>query len=396
MLGFEQIVAVSRDDARDELLEILDDVGFAATSWQEGSIGLGLVEIGAWVWSQATTYAESIKKLGFNETSVDEALDRYSKSRYQNTRQEAVAEVHRVTLSCETGEGPHAIQAGAFKAKNANGYIFENVVDSFSTAGPTYPANYPVNLPSGGSIEIMMQAQKPGEEAITEDGGISTIITTLSGVTITSTTRVRTGVKRETNERLQLRNSLRWAELVAVGPIDDQLIAHALKVEAVDRVRVNSTNPRGAGTVDVYVTGATGAITAEELAEVQALLSQRVMHDPDGDACLAKHAGTEDLDIIGTVYTLSGYSWADDILPAIEAALEAFRRTIPLGGFSYPDPGNIVPVNEIEHVIRSVEIGGVKVVAGVKITTPASDLAVSSYAHVTAGSWNFTPVALTD
>lgn len=394
MLGFDQIQEVSIDEARQEILEILEDVGFAATSWQEFSIPRALTDIGAWIWSGATQLAVALKEAGYSETATGTALTRLSQSHYQNTRREAGAEIHLVTLACASGEGPHTIQAGAFSAKNANGYIFTNIPDEVSVGGPLYPANYPVNLASGGTLQILLQAEEPGENALTANGGLNTIVTTLSGVTITDNTRLINGRNLESDVSLRTRNSLKWA-LLSAGLMDDTVEALARDAApSTDRVVVDSTNPRGPGTLNVWITGVSGNVGAAEKLAAAVAIQRRIMHDPDGTALLVDDAPLQELNITATVYHLSGYDWTDDLLPLVEAELEAWRRTIPLGGFDYPEPGRVVALNEIEHVIRRIKFGGIEPIRGVKISTPASDFTVNSYAHVTQGTWTFTPVAV--
>src|SRR5688572_14471220 len=129
MLGFSQIVELTHDEARDDILDLLEQVGFPADSWQEFSIPRKLTDIGAFVWSNITKIAVAIKEAGFNETATGVALDLRSLSHYQNVRFKAVAEVHKVTLTCDADEGPHTINAGDFSAKSDAGVVFTNIVD---------------------------------------------------------------------------------------------------------------------------------------------------------------------------------------------------------------------------------------------------------------------------
>ena len=392
MLGFEQVVEVTREEARDEILELLDEVGFAATSWQEGSIPLALVEIGAWVWSKGTEWAVTVKKNSFNETAEDAGLDSFSRSHYQNTFREARAEQHLVTLTCADDEGPHTIEAGAFQAKNTNGYTFTNALDELNDP-PVYPTSYPLILPAGGSVQIILKADLPGDESVTALGLLNTIITTLTGVTMTDSQVLVSGTAKESNASLRKRNSLKWALLPQMGLIDDSVEALARDAsEAVDRVYVDSTNPRGQGTLDVWITGAQGDVGTVDKTAVKIAIQKRIMHDPDGDKLQVYDAPLQALNITGTIYFDSSYDWDDEVLPAIESTIEAWRRTIPLGGFPYPSPGKFVPLNNLETVIKETKLGesGAKPVLSVKLDTPSADVAVAGLSHVTAGTWAFT------
>jgi hypothetical protein len=407
MLGFDQVVAVSLDDARDELLEILEDVGFPAGSWQVNSIPWGLVTIGALIWSKGTEYAVELKESGFSETAKGTALTRLAQSNYLNTRRKAAPEIHLVTLACAAGEGPHTIDVGGFSAKNSNGYVFTNVADTITQGGALYPKSYPVNLASGRTIQLLLAAETEGEAAFTEPGELSTIVTTLSGVTLTANERLINGRDLESNESLRKRNSLKWA-LLSFGLMDDTIEALAREAApSLDRIFIQSTNPRGPGTVNVYITSTQGNVGSEEKLAAYTAIHRRIMHDPDersiteklldpidGTALLLTDAPTEDLDFVADVYLRPGFNWARDVLPAIETKLEAWRRTIPLGGFAYPEPGKIVAINEIEHVIRGTKLGTLEPVLAVKLQSPTDDVRVADYTHMTRGTWTLNPIVV--
>src|SRR5205814_9712012 len=127
---------LTRDEANQSLLSMLDGVGFPATSFQEGSIPLGLVELGAEIWSKLSAAAVFLKELGLNQTASGDGLTRFSKSHYANERVGAVAAQRVVTLFCAAGEGPHTIDLSKVVIADPTGRTFRNV-EGF---GAVYPA----------------------------------------------------------------------------------------------------------------------------------------------------------------------------------------------------------------------------------------------------------------
>lgn len=387
MLSWNQVVEVSFADARTYILEKMEAFGFSATSWQEGSIPLAFVEVGADFWNRGTKVAAFLKTLGYNDTSEGEALTRFSRSHYANERQGSTAAQRLVTLTCEADEGPHTINVGEVIASGPD-FQYRNVIDDDGE----FPENYPAILSSGGTLQIILEAETAGTTGNAEAGSVTTLVTTLAGVTITEDIVHRVGTDEESDPRLQQRNPRKWSLLTRFGVMDDALEALALEVEAVDRVGINSQNPRGAGTIDVWITGEEGDVGDEDLEDVFNAIAPYLMGDAE-EVLQVDHAPLVPLNIAGTVYVVAGYDWTNVVKPAVLEALEAWRRTIPLGGFPYPLPGNRVPLNEIEHVIRNVKIGESYPIKTVKLTTPAADVAVTAFGHVTQGSWtSLTPV----
>jgi hypothetical protein len=381
MLSWNQVVEVSRADARQDILDLLDGAGFAATSWQVPSLGLALVEIGAELWSRGSKVAVFLKSMGINETSAGEALTKFSKSHYANEREDARATQRLITLECTATEGPYTFNVGDVIATNGTSQ-YANIIDPDGEN----PTNYPVTLASGGEVTLLFEADTPGTAANAEDGAVMTLVTTFAGVTITDDTGSRDGTNDEADDRLQARNESKWALLTRFGLIDDAVEALALAAsEAVTRVAVRSDNPNGPGTFIVYLGGDEGGVGVDDVSDVYALISRYVMNP--GDHLFVENAPEFELDIAGQVYFSSAYNWVTEVKPAVLAALEAWRRTIPFGGFPYPSPGNRVPVNEIEHVIRSTKIGDAYPVKTVKLTTPSGDVAVPGYNHVVEGTW---------
>jgi hypothetical protein len=382
MLGWDQIVEVSREDARQTFLEVLEEVGFAATSWQEGSIPLAFVEVAADFWSRSTRVATSIKGFMLNDTSAGEALKRFSLSHYANEQLDAIPNTRRITLACSPTEGPHSIDLGAVLLSNADGKLFRNVEDP----NGAFPASYPATLPSDDELTLIFEADEPGSASNTEDGGVNIIMSTLAGVTVSEDVSIRAGEDTESEVRLRNRNSLKWSLLTRFGLIDEAVVAIVLEAdEAISRVAVNSTNPRGPGTFDVYVTAAEGEAGA--LARQAAFDAVRpYLMGPDGSLEILE-APLAPMDLAGTVYLEPGYDW-DDVQPKLFDHLEAWRRTIPLGGFSFPVPGNRVGLFEIAHQIRRLEIGGKRPIRIVDLTDPTANIVVPSFGHVTRGDWD--------
>lgn len=387
ILLWSQIVEVTHDEAKQDLLDLLDSVGFTATSWQEGSVPLAMVEIGAEIWSKLSGVAVFLKGMALNETAEGEGLTRFSASHYANTRRPSTTAQRKITLTCSATEGPHSIALGAVVLANSvTGKTVRNV------AG--LAVVYPATLPSGGTLQLLFEAESGGSGHNLANGSYTSLVTTLAGVTVSEDLRDRDGTDEESDPLLKVRNSSKWALLTEFELIKDAVENIALNAHAgIKIVGVDDNNPRGAGTFDVYLAGDTTTFLpgAQEIVDAQAAFDKRVFgpKPPAADArCLVKEAAAAPLDLAGSIFYDGNFAQAD-VKAAVEAALIAFLKTIPLGGFDFsPGPAATVPKNDIESVIKETTIGGQKPVKTVQLTTPLADLSVASFSKVTQGTWS--------
>lgn len=394
LLNWADIVEIIHDDAKQTLVDLLDAGGFTATSWQEGEPSLANVELSAEIWAQLSKVAVFLKTAFLNKTSFGEALTRLSDSTFDNQRGLAVAAQRTTTLTCGATSGPYTINLGAVVLASPDGPTYRNVADGVTV--------YPATLASGGSLSgLLFEAEVAGSDANKAAGTVTILQTTLAGVTVTSDLRARSGTDEEADPTLQSRNTTKWALLTQFELIDDAVINIALTYAGaaggggVTAVLVDSQNPRGAGTFDVYMAGDLTTASPTDIATAQAALDARVFGSSDTPkTCLVFGAPATPLNLTGTVYYQGSYAEAD-IATATQSALEAFIKLIPLGGFDfYPGPSNVVPINDVESVIRDTQVGGQAVKKTVVLTAPA-DLMVPAHGKVTPGTMTLTFVRVT-
>jgi len=389
ILNWSDIVEVSHDDAKQTCLDYLETVGFAATSWQEGSVPLACVELSAEIWSQLSKVAVFLKTMGLNDTAQDDALTRYSSSQYDNERNPATTAQRLTSLSCSSGAGPHTFNVGDIVIEHPDGPTYRNI-DSVDSGGFSV---YPVTLPSGGSVSsLIFEAEVAGEEANKGSGTVTRMVTTLAGVTVSSDQILRSGANAETDVRLRQRNKTKWALLTRFELIRDAVIQLILSSsDGITVVDVDDQNPRGAGTFDVYIAGDLTTAGADDETAAQTLLDSYVM----GSSAPVKRglvirAHEQQLNITGTVYYKGAFAEAD-MQAATLAALNEFIKSIPLGGFDFsPGPSQVVPKNDIEDVIREVRIADQPVSKTVTLSVPSVDVGVASHYKVTLGTVSLT------
>jgi hypothetical protein len=389
-LNWADITELSHDDAKQALLDFLVALEFQTTSWQPGAPEEFGLEFGAEIWAQLSKYAVFLRDMALNATAEGEALTRLSASRFGNTRVAAIETQRSITLACAAGSGPYVLNLGDVVLTDADGHTFRNV------AGLS--VSYPVNLPTSGSVTLLFEAEIAGAAANVANDTVTLFVTTLAGVTVTDDTLYRAGQDEESDARLKARNSSTVATR-SLEPIADTIENLVLEASStVYQIGLNDENPRGAGTFDVYLAGELATATAAEVNAVQAALDLRVMGDTSGIPSTrpgyAQAAPTLALNLTGIVYYSPVYS-AADVQTGVEAALLAFLKTIPLGGFDFtPALDDTVQKNDIEAAIKAATVNGQSgAVRTVTLSTPAADVAVGTFEKLIQGTWNLTYTA---
>jgi hypothetical protein len=120
--------------------------------------------------------------------------------------------------------------------------------------------------------------------------------------------------RRRARPHVKLVNKTKWALLTKFELIDAAVrnICIVAGAGAITDAVVNSTNPRGAGTFDVYVTGELETASVTDVANAQAAIDRYVFgSSATPKTALVFAAPGVDLNITGTVFYQGSYDPAD-------------------------------------------------------------------------------------
>lgn len=378
---WNDIVELSIDDCKQSTLLDLQSLGFATTAWQQFATPALYTEINARFRNTTSKYAVYFKNAFMAESSRGDTLTRVLRSFFKLVRNDAVEARHEVEIACDATHGPHSIAVGTLVFQHANGSVFRNVEDGVTV--------YPVNLATGGSLTLLVEAQTAGTlanvaSAATPADVTIKLQTTLAGVLVQSHEIERSGLEEEDDGRATERAQLKWARnLPKLGLIDEGVKASALEAApAVVSVDVDATNPRGIGTFDVYVAGLDASASVDDVSLVQvALDAQTFGRFNVPKTCIVYKSPLVTIFVTGVVYFTN--TTAELAKAAGDAAILAYARSVPLGGFNYnPGPQHVVPKNDLESAIREA----VKALTSSKVTVvldgPVGDTAVLAHGKV--------------
>lgn len=364
--------AFTAEDATQALIDLLDTLGFSASSWQSGSVQRTMVQMSGYVYFALRSYVAGISYLAFNDTSDGDALTAFSASHYDNDRILATAAQHTCTLTGGAVGPPYTIAAGEVVATDGT-RTFRNV-----TGG---------TIPAGGTLTgVRFDAEVAGSDGNVSVGAIDTLVTPYAGVTITNTALAVAGVDEETDAALRLRNSAKWATLSIVEAIADRYEYVARTALSNCRVVVDSTNPNGPGTLDVYLATSTGVASGANVTAVQTAINAEAF----GGVATVVAAAAQAVPVTGTVYFASGYT-AGAIQTAVESAIAAFINAAPIGGYDYsPGPSSIIDRDGLLAAIH-----GCDGVSKVTLSAPSADVTVTTYSVATVGTLTITYTQIT-
>lgn len=349
------VVPMTEGEARQELLTIAASIGLKTTSWIAGSWTLSVVDLVAPFLANLSVSAATITRGGFGDLlASDDWADLWSYSRFNVVRTPASAAVGVVTFT-NTSASIYTKAAG-------------EVVIAHTTTGKTYKNTGAVVIPASGSIaNVPVQAFELGTASNAAPGAVTTMVSTLTGVTVTNPAALY-GVDKETTATLIPRARTKLDALSPLGAKD--IYAYIATTRALpDGTVITATSAPitrtrtvasvSDGTVSLVLATATGAPIAADVAIVQASIVKWA--EPWCVQATAVAAAEVVVPVTYTVNMRGSSLLADVIKSNIATALLNYFASLPLGGeVISPDTGAVY-TRSLEQAISPVNPGTVRV-----------------------------------
>lgn len=355
MLSIDQLMKVAtKDQVMETILSGLTALGFNARSWHVGGVRRTMLEMFAQLYANSTSVNADLAKAGFNDTATGPWLDVFSQSHYKNQRKGATATTGYVRLTASANApGPFTVAAGDLVfTDEINGLGFRN------TTGGT--------LIAGDTLDVEVLCDTPGAIGDVAPNTITIMRTPLAGVTASNPTRgttgtwiIQNGADEESDPVLQERNRTKWATLAAVARPGNAYVNFAMEAHAsVRRVNVDTLNPRGPGTIDVWLAGDAGPVAESVVDAVWDYMdgsTDGIVRNALGADVEYASAVRFELPLRGTVYIRTSYNTTATQLAIVNAIRELFK-TVPVGGVKLTTSQlrGHVPLGEIFRVVLSV------------------------------------------
>jgi hypothetical protein len=339
-------------------IELLKSLGFQTSGWQPGRIQRTTFTTISAAVADLTELGKATVEFNYNELAKGPPLTEFSRSRFDNDRNRAIKTRGPMRLR-SVATIPYAIKPLQLIVADSAGTEFRNV------APGTLPAGSPV---SPSQLVLEFEARVAGSRGNVGFGTVTRMVTPLAGVTVSNDMGdpwyTVTGVDEESDESLQRRNATKWATLslimVREGFENVGRSAGALKID------VDDSNPRGAGTVDVYAAGDLALLGAAQMEAIQLAFSRRVLNTsaiwpPEAQSLVhVKEPQTHPLVFSGTVYFDAAVEQAL-VRDGVRTALRDLVIRTPIGGHNFsPGPENVVSLGDILEAVE--EVDGVRTV----------------------------------
>lgn len=375
----ELLRADTEEDALEFLLTELAaaDPPWPVTDYAPGDPGLLMLRVFARALAEHVAVVRDVAAGGLLDEAAKLAnggwLTLLVKSWFELDRTAAVFARAKFRLTCSASGGPYTITPGQLWARaTATGKLY-NVAN---TANET--------LNTGGTLDLEWRAESPGAAYNLALGAGVELVTPLPGVSLATVETAPgsgscmavAGRDEEANAPLVARARARWAT-IGLQKTKDAYAFLATNVRLADgapdpaaagvsKVLVDDTNPRGPGTVDVYLAGASGAVTdAPTIAAVDAYMQPRQALTADLDV---KGAVNDAVAVAATVYHTGAAPTTE-----LAALLAAYQAELAIGdGLG---AGTVYRAQLIELLMTPA---GVR---NVVLSTPAADV-VPAKGHI--------------
>lgn len=345
------------------LLALLQLGGFPATAWQSGSTGPVLTNMEAQFLTSLGNAIASVAQGGYlalpgqpTTGAQGSWLDLLGTQIFQSPRNNASFTVGTVSIADAANAGPFTIQPAGLTVSDASKkYLFQS-----NNSGN-------LTLPLGGTLSLSVQAAQQGAAYNLAPGVITTLITSLPGVTVSNpavngqTWITAVGTDAETDTLYTGRLGAKWSTLGS-GSNNGAYFYNATTSSITGTLEVTQCSVFAVnGVVNIVVAGANGPVSANALTAVTTAINNMRPLTVQTNVVNAIASQTV---ISGTVYVKGSFDLSAT-LAAAQVALGQLFATVPIGGTCY----------------RSAIIETIMNVSGVynaTIGAPAADVSLGS------------------
>jgi hypothetical protein len=375
MITLEDLITPTTSDAiLEDLYDTADTLGLSTTSWVAGSVLRTFFAIVAVVFEAFSTLLTAIAQAGFLDTATGGWLTLLAAQVYSVERVEATFASGTVTLT-NMGGATYVLDPG-------------ELVVAHAVTGKTFVNTAQVTISPSSSVDADVTAEESGTESNAAAGTLTTLQTSLTGVTVTNADDIL-GTDEETDADLRERCRDSLGALSPNGPAAAyEYVAKTPSLvggAAITRVKLGT--PPGDGTLTVYLADADGAVSGGDVALVQTGFD--TWATPGGSATVTAVSATGvPLTFVTTVYVQASAGLTDgDWEDLIAQTLADWVPTIPIGGIvtGVYGAGGAVPWR--------VVIGQIEAVDGVieAQLTPETDVQLDEFEVATLDVADVTP-----
>lgn len=355
----------------DKGIAVAQGLGLPTTAWAEGDPTRSLYWVLAETLEPLEVIVANYIKSGFLTYASGDWLRLLAYEVYKITAVEATYATSTVVLTNTSGN-TYVLAAGDVVLKNTTGKTFTNTSGGTMTGVGT----------AGASLSITVVADESGSASSTAANNINSLVTTLLGVTVTSsTTAVGTDAESDDSVRTKCRAAPGAWSPNGPGDAYHTAATDPAKTGTTGITKTYVTSDSANGTVTVYLAGPSGTISGADLTKGTDAITAWAT-----PLCITPTVLSASSAAVAITYTLWVYDDVNMTVPeiqtAVEYALEDMFAAQPIGG-----DGGYLYKSKIEGTI----LNAVSDVYRVSVSSPAGDTTISTGYVPTKGTVTVSP-----
>jgi phage-related baseplate assembly protein len=321
----ELTTALTADEVEAAIYAAVQARGAKTTAWKPGAVVRTVIAGVAIVLAAFSSLIALVSAGGFLGLATESWLTLVA---------QYVFGVERLTGTFATGEVTLTNASGTPYSGGADDLIVQNI-----TTGAVYRSTSAWSVPASSTADVEVRAVEVGADSTSPAGDIDTMVTTLSGVTVSNATAL-VGTDSETDPALRTRCLERTGPLSPNGPADAYgYVARNATTADGDPIGVTrvATEAVGDGSLNVWVATASGEVTgtagnpATDLGAVAADIYEQA--EPLSVEAVVDTATGVTVNVTYElwIYTSSGLTSAE--IESLESdALTSLMSNTPIGG----------------------------------------------------------------
>lgn len=366
----ELTTPLTKDEIEDSIYAAIEARGTKTTSWQEGAIARTIIAGASIIMAAFSKLQATLAKSGFLELAEGSWLSLVALYVFGVTRNAGTFAAGEIEFN-NGGGGVFSFGVGDVVAFNpATDKTYRNT-EAFSLAA----------LETG--VLVDFEAVELGSGSTSAAGDITTLETTLLGVTITNPVAF-VGADEETDPQLRVRATEKTGTLSPNGPADAYryVARNAVKTDGTSAgVTRVTTVADGSGNVTVYIATATGGVTGTDGDPSTALgaVAEAIATQAEPLAVTATVISATPVDVNATyqawVKGTIGLT-SPELQTKIALALATAIALLPIGGLRKVPGTGYVFKEWVEGVIKGA-IGSDSLI-DLTVTLPAANVALAA------------------
>jgi len=360
----ELTTAQTADEVEAAIYTAVESRGAKTTAWKPGAVVRTIIAGVSIVLAALSSLVASIASGGFLELATGSWLTLVARYVFGVERLDGTFATGDVTL---TNASATPYSGGA-----------DDLIVANSTTDAVYRSTGAWSVPAFGVADVEVSAVEAGSDSTSPAGDIDTLVTTLSGVTVSNAAAL-VGTDEEEDPALRTRCLERTGALSPNGPKDAYGYAARNAVnsdgDAIGVTRV-ATEAVGDGSINVWVATASGAVTGDpadpdtDLGAVAAAIYEQ--SEPLSVEAVVDSATALTIPVTYEVwiYTSAGLT-AAEVEALVSTALTALLAATPIGGHLVSGARRVY-VDDISAAIDAVDAR----IFHVDVMAPAADVVV--------------------